>query len=112
MCVAEEKEIQILFFCHITRSQEGLFYAASVPVAEQNSFIFQKNQLFSGFERAVVTVAGNLMKRDFGKPVVKCFRIPPAIAQMKNHVGIFCSYSANHIGDVSVRVGKNQNFHK
>ena len=83
-----------------------------MAVAEKDPFIFQKKQLFGRFGRAVVAVAGDLMERNLGKTVIQYFCIPPAIAQMKNHAWIFSGYGAGHIGDVSVRVGKNQNFHK
>jgi hypothetical protein len=46
-----------------------------------------------------------------GKLGLKFFRVPPAVTQMQDHPGCRALHGLDHIGDISVRIGENQNLH-
>jgi hypothetical protein len=81
-------------------------------MADQNPFVLEEEQLLCGFCGAEIAVAGNLMEGNFGKEIMETFTVPPAIAEMKDHMGGLPFNGLRHVFDVAVRVGKNQNLHE
>jgi hypothetical protein len=52
------------------------------------------------------------MERDFRKEIVETFAVPPAITEMKDHMGRLPFNGLCHVVNIAVRVGKNQNLHE
>jgi hypothetical protein len=52
------------------------------------------------------------MEGVFRKEIVEMFAVPPAITEMKDHMGRLPFNGLCHVVNIAVRVGKNQNLHE
>ena len=52
------------------------------------------------------------MEGDFREKIMEPLAIPPAVAQMQDHMGKLQINGAHHVFQIAVGVRKNQNFHE
>ena len=109
--MAEQKAVQILFLRGISGAEEGLLHAVGVAVADEDTLVPDKQQPLALLRWTEVAVAGDLIKFDVGALVVEPFTVPPAVPQVEDHPGRLSLYRPQHIGNIPVRVGQDQNFH-
>ena len=97
MGVAEEKAVQILLLRGIARAEQRLLHAVGVTVANEDTFIPDKQQPLAFLRWAEVAVAGDLVKLNAGASVVEMLAVPPAVPQMEDHPGRFPFHRLQHI---------------
>jgi len=110
--VAEEKGVKILLLCGIAGAQQRSLHAVGVAVAQEDPPVFQTQQLLRRLVGAEVAVAGHLPHRDVRELILQPLRVPPAVAQMKDHTGRFLLYRPDHIGKIPVGIGEDENVHE
>ena len=65
--VAEEKQVQIFFFCSISGRKKRLLDAVRMAVAELNALALQTKDLFGRLRSAVIAVPRHLTQGDIRK---------------------------------------------
>ena len=109
--MAEQEDIQPLFFRRESRRKQRLLDAVGVSVADQNALALQKQELFGIFDGAEVTVAGDLVERDFRHTLMEALRVAPAVAQMQDHIGILTLHRLEHVGHIAMGIGHHKQLH-
>ncbi len=69
------------------------------------------NALVGDYAR-VVAVAADMIERDIGKGGRQLLGVPRTVAEMEQPVGALVLHRPLHVCHISVRIGKNENFHK
>ena len=108
----KEKYVQIFLLRRIPGGKQRLFYTIGMAMAQQDPLPLQIRQPLRRLMRAKVAIAGHLFKGNLRKTVMEPLAISPAVPQMENHTGSFPLYRPDHIGDIPVGVGKDQDLHE
>ena len=111
MGVAEEEQVQVFLLRRQPRPHQGLFDAVGVPVAHQDPHVPQEQKPLRGLGAAEITVAGDLLQGQLRQTVMETLTVPPAVPQVQNQPGRLPLRRLEHIGDVSMGIGQDQNLH-
>ena len=82
-----------------------------MAVADEDALVLHEQEPLGWLRGAVIAVARDLLKWNVREQLVQLFPVPPAIAEMEYHAGSGLVHGADHIGQIPVGIGEDQNFH-
>ena len=100
-----------IFVAQRTGGEQRLLHAVGMAVADEDALVLHEQEPLGWLRGAVIAVARDLLKWNVREQLVQLFPVPPAIAEMEDHAGSGLVHGADHIGQIPVGIGEDQNFH-